>query len=217
MNFLHMDTDVTGQVMDTIETAGREFGEAWNGIKARIITAEAGIGTGLLAQAFLPKYQPRQVAETADKLSGAFLAKAGAGRQAIEDYLNADAVAAQKLGQVAAPVGAGAPPPQPLPTGADAPPPQPVPVYRVEQGDRLGNIADRSLGEFNRYPDLARLNEVRDPDGIHPGQLLNLPAEAVDRGVRPHAAGQLAVPPAAEEPPGAGRPAGPGPTEPSAG
>jgi hypothetical protein len=118
MNFLHMETDVTGQVMDTIETAGREFGEAWKGVRGRITAAEAGIGTGLLAQAFLPKYQPRPVAETADRLSVAFLAKAGAGRQAIEDYLNADAVAAQKLGQVAAPSGADQPTgPGPQPSG----------------------------------------------------------------------------------------------------
>lgn len=79
----------------------------------------------------------------------------------------------------------------------------------MEQGDRLGNIADRYLGDFDSYPDLARLNDIRDPDRIQPGQLLDLPAEAVDRAVRSHAADPGAVPPATEELPGANQPTGP--------
>jgi hypothetical protein len=98
MNFLHMETDATGQVMDTIDTAARAYGEAWKGIKARIIDAEVGIGRGLLAQAFLSTYQPGPVVETADKLSDALLDKASAGRRCIEDYLNVDAAETQKLG-----------------------------------------------------------------------------------------------------------------------
>ncbi|MGI5211379.1 LysM peptidoglycan-binding domain-containing protein [Plantactinospora sp. CA-290183] len=80
-----------------------------------------------------------------------------------------------------------------------------VPVYRVERGDYLGHIADRYLGEFNRYPELARLNEIRDPDRIRPGQLLHLPPVAKDRGFREHASGLVAIPP-----PGHGETAQPG-------
>jgi LysM repeat protein len=71
----------------------------------------------------------------------------------------------------------------------------PVPVYRVERGDYLGHIADRYLGEFDRYPELAKLNKIRDPDLIRPGQKLHLPEGAADGGVRSHATGLVSVPP----------------------
>ncbi|ROT33813.1 LysM peptidoglycan-binding domain-containing protein [Micromonospora sp. HM5-17] len=73
---------------------------------------------------------------------------------------------------------------------------RPEPVYRVEKGDYLGHIADRYLGDFDRYPELARLNKIRNPDRIHPGQMLRLPESAEDRGVREHATGLVATPPA---------------------
>lgn len=73
-----------------------------------------------------------------------------------------------------------------------------VPVYRVEKGDYLGHIADRYLGEFDRYPELAKLNEIRDPDLIRPGQKLRLPSGAADAGVRVHATGLVATPPPAK-------------------
>ncbi|MBE1485836.1 LysM peptidoglycan-binding domain-containing protein [Plantactinospora soyae] len=72
---------------------------------------------------------------------------------------------------------------------------EPVPVYRVEKGDYLGHIAGRYLGDFDRYPELARLNKIRDPDRIRPGQFLHLPPAAEDGGVRQHATGLVAVPP----------------------
>ncbi|AVT33315.1 peptidoglycan-binding protein [Plantactinospora sp. BC1] len=78
---------------------------------------------------------------------------------------------------------------------AGKPEEQPEPVYRVEKGDYLGHIAGRYLGDFDRYPELARLNEIRDPDRIRPGQLLNLPPAAEDRGARQHATGLVATPP----------------------
>ncbi|MFC4109704.1 LysM peptidoglycan-binding domain-containing protein [Micromonospora zhanjiangensis] len=73
---------------------------------------------------------------------------------------------------------------------------EPVPVYRVERGDYLGHIAGRYLGDFNSYPELAKLNKIRNPDRIRPGQLLRLPPRAADHGVREHATGLVAVPPA---------------------
>ncbi|MDG4821874.1 LysM peptidoglycan-binding domain-containing protein [Asanoa sp. WMMD1127] len=68
------------------------------------------------------------------------------------------------------------------------------PRYQVERGDYLGAIADRYVGDFTDYPELARLNKIDDPDRIYPGQLLRLPDEARDRGYRPHASGMVIQP-----------------------
>ncbi|WP_406077714.1 LysM peptidoglycan-binding domain-containing protein [Micromonospora sp. NBC_00858] len=76
-----------------------------------------------------------------------------------------------------------------------------APVYRVARGDYLGEVAERYLDEFADYRRLAELNRLDDPDRIHPGQLLRLPAEAADQGARPHATGRLAGRPAAPKPP----------------
>jgi LysM repeat protein len=86
-------------------------------------------------------------------------------------------------------------------TAAAAADEDPVPVYRVERGDYLGHIADRYLGEFDRYPELAKLNKIRDADLIRPGQMLHLPDGAADGGVRRHATGLVSVPPPASEKP----------------
>ncbi|MBQ1050908.1 LysM peptidoglycan-binding domain-containing protein [Micromonospora sp. C51] len=69
-----------------------------------------------------------------------------------------------------------------------------APVYRVAKGDYLGGVADRYLDDFDDYHRLAALNKLRDPDQIHPGQLINLPAEARDQGSRSHATGRLVAP-----------------------
>ncbi|MEU7876368.1 BTAD domain-containing putative transcriptional regulator [Dactylosporangium sp. NPDC049140] len=69
--------------------------------------------------------------------------------------------------------------------------------YQVRRGDWLGAISARYLGDFNRYPQLQRLNPNlmpdssgrRGPDHIEPGWHLVLPADAVDRGPRQHATG----------------------------
>ncbi|MDR7278857.1 LysM peptidoglycan-binding domain-containing protein [Catenuloplanes atrovinosus] len=77
------------------------------------------------------------------------------------------------------------------------------PVYRVEQDDYLGAIADRYLGDFERYPELAQLNGIDDPDVIRAGDFLHLPENAKDRGVREHATGLVdAPPPVTATPPG---------------
>ncbi|WFE45499.1 LysM peptidoglycan-binding domain-containing protein [Verrucosispora sp. WMMD1129] len=67
-------------------------------------------------------------------------------------------------------------------------------VYRVAKGDYLGGVADRYLDDFDDYHRLAALNKLRDPDQIHPGQLIKLPAEARDQGSRSHATGRLVAP-----------------------
>ncbi|GLH94944.1 LysM peptidoglycan-binding domain-containing protein [Phytohabitans aurantiacus] len=100
----------------------------------------------------------------------------------------------------------------PMPVAAIVEEPVERPVYRVEKGDYLGHIADRYLGDFDRYPELAKLNKIRDPDVIRPGQKLHLPATARDEGIRSHATGLVATPPSTRthaEPPPAPRPEAP--------
>ncbi|MBW4704180.1 MULTISPECIES: LysM peptidoglycan-binding domain-containing protein [unclassified Micromonospora] len=65
------------------------------------------------------------------------------------------------------------------------------PMYRVARGDYLGEVAERYLDDFDRYPEVARLNDLRDADRIRPGQLIKLPTEADDTGARRHASGHL--------------------------
>jgi len=113
-------------------------------------------------------------------------------------------------GPAAMPATASGPAPRWLAASAAGDAEEPAPVYRVEKGDYLGHIAGRYLGDFDEYPELARLNEIRDPDRIRPGQLLHLPPAAEDQGVRPHATGLVAVPP----PPGGWPEEGPTPPQP---
>ncbi|RKN48277.1 LysM peptidoglycan-binding domain-containing protein [Micromonospora endolithica] len=87
-----------------------------------------------------------------------------------------------------------------------------APVYRVAKGDHLGAVAERYLDRFGDYRELADLNRIADPDRIHPGQLLRLPADADDHGVRPHATGRVVARPGG---PAAERPAKPAPARPA--
>ncbi|MFF5172579.1 LysM peptidoglycan-binding domain-containing protein [Micromonospora sp. NPDC000089] len=91
-------------------------------------------------------------------------------------------------------------------TGQQEHSPADAPAYRVARGDYLGEVAERYLDDFDRYPEVARLNQLRDADRIRPGQLIKLPAEATDSGARRHAAGRLVTP--------APRKPSPGPTAP---
>jgi LysM repeat protein len=68
------------------------------------------------------------------------------------------------------------------------------PRYQVERGDYLGAIADRYVGDFSDFPELARINKIKNPDRIFPGQLLRLPDQAADHGYRPHASGMVIQP-----------------------
>jgi peptidoglycan hydrolase-like protein with peptidoglycan-binding domain len=53
-------------------------------------------------------------------------------------------------------------------------------VYVVQRGDTLSQIAEKQLGDANRWHDLHDLNKalVSDPDKIHPDQVLVLPVYA---------------------------------------
>ncbi|MFI7578722.1 LysM peptidoglycan-binding domain-containing protein [Micromonospora sp. NPDC049497] len=112
---------------------------------------------------------------------------------------------------------AAAPLAQPAQAAQSAQPGSPktaAPVYRVAKGDHLGAVAERYLDRFGDYRELAELNRLDDPDRIHPGQLLRLPAEVDDQGARPHATGRLVVRPGgyiAERP----APARPAPAQPA--
>lgn len=91
-----------------------------------------------------------------------------------------------------------------IPTGHDdtAPPPQQRQrlVHTVAAGDWLWHIADRYLGDPQRYAEIAALNPeyaerasgdgtLLFPDYLEPGWVLRLPPDAADRGAAPHATG----------------------------
>jgi hypothetical protein len=48
-------------------------------------------------------------------------------------------------------------------------------TYTVKRGDTLSRIAQTHLGSYKRYLEIARLNDIRDPNRIFPGQVLRLP------------------------------------------
>src|SRR6478752_4029950 len=64
-----------------------------------------------------------------------------------------------------------------LPADADAPPPAPaapVDAVTVQQGDTLSGIALEQLGDATRYPELAALNGISNPDLINPGEVIRI-------------------------------------------
>ncbi|GAA2910563.1 hypothetical protein GCM10010443_86950 [Actinoplanes cyaneus] len=73
-------------------------------------------------------------------------------------------------------------------------------VYTVARNDQLSAIAERFLGDADRYPELAHANpglERRDhrfPDHIECGWRITMPAGAHDRGARDHAHGTASHP-----------------------
>lgn len=48
-------------------------------------------------------------------------------------------------------------------------------TYTVKGGDTLSKIAATHLGSYKRYPEIAKMNDIRDPNRISPGQVLRLP------------------------------------------
>ena len=50
--------------------------------------------------------------------------------------------------------------------------------YKVQQGDSLSGIAQKMLGAGNRWPEIARANNITEHDWILPGQELIIPAKA---------------------------------------
>lgn len=73
---------------------------------------------------------------------------------------------------------------------AKSPIPKPRPSdaggsYVVKPGDTLSKIAGRLLGDASRYPEIARLNGLANPNLIRPGQTLTLPKDAAGAAPKP--------------------------------
>jgi nucleoid-associated protein YgaU len=65
-------------------------------------------------------------------------------------------------------------PPAPEPQAAPAPPA--AQTYTVVGGDTLSAIAKRFYGDANQYMKIAQASGIANPDLIHPGQVLTIPA-----------------------------------------
>ncbi len=52
-------------------------------------------------------------------------------------------------------------------------------IYQVKSGDSLSAIARDVLGDIERWPDIARLNNLAKPYTIYPGMQLIMPDTAV--------------------------------------
>ncbi len=94
--------------------------------------------------------------------------------------------------------------PKPEAPKAEAPKPEPAkpapapdPTYTVQSGDSLSRIAQKTLGDGNRWREIFELNrhQVSNPDRIFPGQVLKLPggsaAPAPSKPAAPAAAGSI--------------------------
>ena len=86
-------------------------------------------------------------------------------------------------------------------------PPAALPTYEVQRRDTLWDIAERHLGDPFRWTEIFQINEgcpqsdggcLSDPDLIHPGWQLQLPADAV--GLTPAAPAPPPAPPAPPTP-----------------
>lgn len=51
----------------------------------------------------------------------------------------------------------------------------PAKNYTVKKGDSLWNIAKKELGNGTKYKDIAKINNLANPNLIYPGQVLRLP------------------------------------------
>ncbi|GAB10177.1 putative mannose-binding protein [Gordonia araii NBRC 100433] len=58
---------------------------------------------------------------------------------------------------------------------SNEPAPAPKKTYTVVAGDTLFAIAERFLGDGNRYPELAKANGIANPDLINVGQVITIP------------------------------------------
>jgi nucleoid-associated protein YgaU len=55
-------------------------------------------------------------------------------------------------------------------------PPSGEQEYTVQSGDSLSKISQRFYGNANRYMEIAKANNIADPNKIAPGQKLKIPA-----------------------------------------
>lgn len=54
-------------------------------------------------------------------------------------------------------------------------------TYTVQPGDDLWSVAQKTLGDGDRWPEIARLNNLYSPRVIHRGNILELPEQAQGR------------------------------------
>lgn len=99
-------------------------------------------------------------------------------RLLIGNHKNVEKVNDDGLTVAAYPAGKGVPS-TPLvlaPQHADGKPSQ---MVTVQKGDTLSKIAQKYLGNANRYPEIFDANRpmLKDPDAIFPGQILRIPSE----------------------------------------
>ena len=63
-------------------------------------------------------------------------------------------------------------------SGSSSSAPAPNSTVTVKSGDSLSKIAKRELGDASKWQAIfdANRDKIKDPDLIHPGQVLNLPS-----------------------------------------
>ncbi len=61
------------------------------------------------------------------------------------------------------------------PVANEKPAPAPKKTHTVVEGDTLWAIAERYLGDGNRFPELAQANGIANPDLINVGQVITIP------------------------------------------
>ncbi|XVV01243.1 hypothetical protein ACQPW3_28015 [Actinosynnema sp. CA-248983] len=93
---LGMDPDATEQALARIQALQEDTATTWQRLRGEVVSQEAGIGHGRLAQAFRPTYTP--LAEPARTLGDSSLAQLAAslhgGRVSVQRYREADQAAA---------------------------------------------------------------------------------------------------------------------------
>ncbi|WP_020666162.1 hypothetical protein [Amycolatopsis nigrescens] len=88
-----MDPDAVTRGINQLRAAGETFGSAWERHKQALQAGQAGIGSDLLAQAFLEKYGPlaEQLTAKADGIPNSYGTLCDDAMGCVADYRSADA------------------------------------------------------------------------------------------------------------------------------
>ncbi|MCT2585627.1 hypothetical protein [Actinophytocola gossypii] len=100
--FMEMNTDTTSRFMDGMATVADTFATGWASAKGDITAAEAGIGTDVLAAAFVAGYRTRtdSLVAALDRVPEVYRAMSAAGQRCVAEYRTADEASAAALNQV---------------------------------------------------------------------------------------------------------------------